>query len=299
MECIMADPVLDIDLLKAFAAIIDTGSLTRAGMRTGRSQSAVSLQLQRLEQTAGAKLIDRSARLLTLTDEGRVLLGHARRMIELHDQALADLRGTRLTGLVRLGTPEDFATAHLPEVLGRFAAAFPDVALEVTCDLTLNLIEAWRNGAFDMVLVKREPHGAALDGVPVWRERLVWAAGPKLIAPLPVLPLVVSPQPCVYRKRATSALTQASLDWRIVYTSPSLAGTQAAVRAGLGITVLPERMVPPDFSIAGAAEGLPDLRETEIALMARDPLSRPAAALKRQLVEALEAEAGNLKPERV
>jgi DNA-binding transcriptional LysR family regulator len=271
---------------------VDTGSLTRAGARTGRTQSAISLQLQRLETVTGARLIERGARQLVLTDEGRLLLGHARRMIELHDAALADLRGTRLSGLVRLGTPEDFATVHLPDVLGRFAAAFPEVALEVTCDLTLNLLESWRNGTFDMVLVKREPYGAADDGVAVWRERLVWAAGPRLHVGAPVLPLVVSPQPCVYRKRATTALTQAGLDWRIVYTSPSLAGTQAAVRAGLGITVLPEAMVPDDFNVLGPQDGftghgLPDLTETEIALMAREPLSRPAAALKRQLIAAL------------
>ncbi|MCU0830955.1 MAG: LysR substrate-binding domain-containing protein [Rhizobiaceae bacterium] len=292
------DPhVLDIDLLRAFAAIADTGSLTRAAARTGRTQSAVSLQLQRLEAAAGATLADRKARPVTLTDDGRTLLAHARRIIDAHDSALADLRGTKLAGVVRLGTPEDFATAHLPDVLGRFSAAFPDVALEVTCDLTLNLIEAWRNGAFDMVLVKREPHGAAADGVAVWRERLVWAAGPKLITGKPVLPLVVSPQPCVYRKRATSALTQAGLDWRIVYTSPSLAGTQAAVRAGLGVTVLPEGMVPADFKVLGEDAGLPDLKETEIALMARDPLSRPAQALRRQLVAALEAGSAGLTPD--
>ncbi len=280
---------LDLDLLKAFTAIIDTGSLTRAGERLGLTQSAITLKLRRLEAVTGRCLLTRNAKAIALTDDGAALLPHARRMIEMNDAALAELRGPKLKGTVRLGTPEDFATAHLPDVLARFAAEFPDVVLEVTCDLTLNLLELYRNGAFDMILIKREPYGAYGDGMAVWRERLVWARGPKPLNFTDVLPLVVAPQPCVYRKRATQALDKAGQGWRIVYTSPSLAGSQAAVRAGLGIIASPERMVPNDFVVL--SDDLPDLAETEIALMAREPLSRPATTLRKQIIQALEVEA--------
>ncbi len=287
---------LDLDLLRAFAAIIDTGSLTRAGQRLGLSQSAITLQLRRLEAIAGRSLMTRNAKAIALTDDGAALLPHARRMIEMNNAALAELRGPKLKGTVRLGTPEDFATAHLPDVLAQFALEFPDVALEVTCDLTLNLLEFYRNGAFDMILIKREPYGAYVDGVAVWREKLVWARGPKPVQFQGALPLVVAPQPCVYRKRATQALDKAGLNWRIVYTSPSLAGSQAAVRAGLGVIALPEQMVPKDFVVLSEKNEMPDLAETEIALIAREPLSRPATTLRKQIMVALEAEASSLKP---
>jgi DNA-binding transcriptional LysR family regulator len=282
---------LDLDLLKAFAAIIDTGSFTRAGERLGLTQSAITLKLRRLEAIAGRSLMVRNARAIALTDDGAALLPHARRMIEMNDAALAELRGPKLKGTVRLGTPEDFATAHLPDVLAIFAAEFPDVALEVTCDLTLNLIELYRNGAFDMILIKREPYGAFGDGVAVWRERLVWARGPKPLNRVETFPLVVAPQPCVYRKRATQALDKAERSWRIVYTSPSQAGAEAAVRAGLGVIALPEMMVPDDFVVLSYKDGLPELAETEIALMAREPLSRPAKLLRKHIIHALENEA--------
>ena len=284
---------LDLDLLKAFAAIIDTGSFTRAGERLGLTQSAITLKLRRLEALTGRSLMTRNAKAIALSEDGAALLPFARRMIEMNDAALAELRGPKLKGTVRLGTPEDFATAHLPDVLAGFAAEFPDVALEVTCDLTLNLLELYRNGAFDMILIKREPYGAFGDGVAVWRERLVWARGPKPLNTNDTLPLVVAPQPCVYRKRATQALDKAEMNWRIVYTSPSQAGAEAAVRAGLGIIALPEQMVPDDFVVI--ADSLPDLAETEIALMAREPLSRPATMLRKHIIQALENEAGSLK----
>ena len=131
---------LDLDLLKAFAAIIDTGSFTRAGERLGLTQSAITLKLRRLEALTGRSLMTRNAKAIALSEDGAALLPFARRMIEMNDAALAELRGPKLKGTVRLGTPEDFATAHLPDVLAGFAAEFPDVALEVTCDLTLNLL---------------------------------------------------------------------------------------------------------------------------------------------------------------
>ena len=281
-------PRLDFDLLRTFAAIADSGSLTRAGERLLLSQPTISLQLKRLEEQLGRTLVERTPRRLVLTDDGETLLSYARRILALADEAVARLVDPGMAGLVRLGTPEDFATTHLSAVLARFAQSHPNVALEVTTDLTLNLIERFSAGEFDLVLIKREPLGP-VDGVRVWREPLVWAASrPDLFAAEGRLPLVVSPHPCVYRKRATAALDRAGRAWRIAYTSTSLAGAQAAVRAGLGVTVLPKAMVPPDFFLIDTASGAPDLSDTEIALMSAKSLPAPAERLATHIVRSLE-----------
>lgn len=283
-------PNLNLDLVRTFLAVVDAGGLTRAGERLRLSQPTVSLQLKRLEDTLGCRLIERSPRMFRLTSEGEVLAAHGRRILALSDELVARLVEPAVTGHVRLGTPEDFATAHLSGVLAAFSAAHPNVALEVTTDLTLNLIERFGAGEFDLVLIKREPLGPS-DGVRVWREALVWACAPHrthlFMDAEQELPLVVSPHPCVYRKRAMRALDQLGRRWRVAYTSTSLAGAQAAVRAGLGVTVLPKDMVPLDFSVL---EGpvVPDLSATEIALLTATTLPVPAAKLAEHIVHSLE-----------
>ena len=279
---------LDLDLLRCFVTIAETGSFTRAGNRLGRTQSTISLQVKRLEDMLGRAVFARTPRSLSLTAEGDRLLGPARQLLRLNDAALAELFEPDITGRVRLGVPEDFATAHLPAVLAAFAKAHPLVELEVTCDLTLNLIEAFHTGAFDLVLVKREP-SAPLEGMRVWREPLVWVARDQLaVAGLATIPLVVSPEPCVYRKRAGDALDAMGRKWRVAYTSTSLAGSLSAVNAGLGITVLPREMVPPHLTAITDAADLPPLYDTEIALIEAAGLSDTAHRLAQHIHAALE-----------
>lgn len=284
----MSNLHLDLDLLRAFATVAETGSMTVAGERLRRSQSAISLQIRRLEDGLDLRLFDRSPRSVRLTAAGERLLTRARALLSLNDAIVDEFAEPALEGTVRMGTPEDFATTHLPSVLARFAEVHPRVHLEVDCDLTLNLLDRFGAGEFDLVLVKREPSGGE-TGVRVWREPLVWAASPRFqpTAPGP-LPLVVSPNPCVYRARAIGALDQAARPWRIAYTCGSLAGSQAAVRAGLGVTVLPRDMVPNDLAAIDDPAELPDLRDTEIALLAAKSLSVPAQRLREHIVRALE-----------
>ena len=283
-------PPLDLDLLRAFATVADTGSFSRAAERLLRTQSTISLQIKRLEDGIGERLLDRTTKSVKLTARGETMLAYARRMLALGDEMMAKVAEPHLAGLVRLGTPEDFATSHLPGVLARFAQAYPEVVLEVTCDLTLNLLDSFRDNRFDIVLVKREPAADArlAGGVRVWREPLVWVAGP---AGPPqgdrALPLVVSPPPCVYRKRAVDALDRAGRRWRVAYTCGSLAGSLAAVRAGLGMTVLPKDMVPPGL-VALDGGPMPALSDTEIALLSAEPLSAPADRLRAHMIRALE-----------
>ncbi|GAA0587855.1 LysR substrate-binding domain-containing protein [Caenispirillum bisanense] len=283
---------LDIDLLRTFVLVAETGSFTRAAERLRRTQSTISLQIKRLEDTVGRPLLVRGVRNVHPSSEGELMLVYARRILRLHDEALGLVSLTDMAGSVRLGTPEDFATTHLPEVLASFARAHPRVALEVACDLTLNLLDRFAAGEFDLVLVKREPQGPG-GGVRVWREPLVWVAGAASAAVLhdasERLPLVVAPHPCVYRKRAMQALDRSGRLWRVAYASPSLAGCLAAVRAGLGVTVLPQEMVPGDLSECSPDDGLPPLPETEIALLRAPELPPAAERLAAHIVRSLEA----------
>jgi len=277
---------LDIDLLRTFVVIANEKNFTRAAERLMRQQSTVSLQLKRLEDVLGQRLIDRTPRSVELTTEGEAVLAHAQRILDLNDEVVAMTHEPQMHGLVRLGTPEHIATYRLPDILARFVQAYPTVELEVTCDLTLNLLREFRRKKFEIILIKRE-RASGSEGMRVWREPLVWVTGPHdyVGSDLP-LPLVVSPEPCVYRKRATEALTRARRAWRIAYTCGSLAGSIAAVKAGLGVAVLPRDMVPHGLHVVDGGP-LPDLKDTEIAMLSATKLSAPAAKLKDHIFRSL------------
>ena len=279
---------LDIDLLRSLVTITETGSFTRAAERLGRTQSTISLQVKRLEEQIGRQLLERNTHHIGLTAEGEVFVTYARRMLALNDELVARVTEPTMSGLVRLGTPEHFAAVHLADVLAGFSRSHPLVTLEVRCDFTVNLLRAFGGGELDLVLIKREPQSEA-DGIRVWRERLVWSCTDRtqLDDDKPV-PLVLSPSPCLYRKRAIQALDQAGRRWRIAYTSHSLAGLQAAVRAGLGVTVVPHDMMPLGFEALGPDSGFPHLEDTEIALLkASSTLSQPALRLAEHIIQAL------------
>jgi DNA-binding transcriptional LysR family regulator len=277
---------LDLDLVRTFVTIATLRSFTRAAERLMRQQSTISLQIRRLEDTLGRRLLERTPRSVTLTPAGEAFLADAQRMLDLNDDVVARAAEPAMHGTVRLGTPEDFATQHLPQVLARFAAAYPGVALDVTCDLTLTLIERFRQGHFDLMLYKRTPK-TGTAGQRVWREPLVWVRGERHFEDFDAaIPLVVSPEPCVYRQRATTALTSAKRPFRIAYTCASLAGSVAAVQAGLGIAVLPKGMVPLGLHAIDGGP-LPDLADTEISLVASRSLSLPARKLKEHIVRSL------------
>jgi len=273
---------IDPELLRAFVAVVDTGSFSAAARRLLRGQSAVSLQIKRLEEQLDTRLLNRTSRRVALTAEGEMVLGHARTLLRLNEQLLDRAREPELAGLVRIGAPEDFATTRLPRILAEFRESYPRVALEVVCELTLDLLDRFHAGELDMALLKREP-SVDVDGSPVWREKLVWACGSEREALLEeeALPLVCSPKPCVYRHRATSALDAAGRSWRVAYSCGSLAGNLAALRAGLGLAVLPRDMVPHDMLVVDEARhALPSLSDTEIALVTQQHLSSPALRLR-------------------
>lgn len=263
---------IDTQLLRTFVSLAETRSFSRTGARVGRSQSAVSGQLAKLEAALGVRLFARDTRNVALTTEGERLLPDARAMVAQADAMLARFRAPDIAGLVRFGSPEDFASFYLPDILGVFAAAHPAVELHVTCQLTLPLIAEFEAGEQDLIVIKQDPAQPHPGARTLWRERLVWATAPQFNANRRPVPLVLSPAPCVYRARALGALEASGWDWLGVYTSPSFAGAIAAVRAGLGATVMPQAMVPPGLVVQ---DGWPPLAEAEIALLT--PPRAPAA----------------------
>lgn len=293
----MSSPSLpfDLDLLRTFVTIVDCGGFTRAAERLGRTQSTISLQVKRLEDGLGRRVFDRGGRGFVLTPEGEILLAASRRILQMVNETCTRLMEPDVGGTVRLGTPEDFATVHLPDVLWRFARAHPQVSLQVNCDFTANLLDGFSRGEYDLILCKREPQGTS-GGTRVWREPLVWAASERLLFDMAApIPLVLAPYPDIYRKRALDALDACGRAWRIIYTSPSLAGVQAAVRAGLGITILPKEMVSAGFRILGAEHDLPDLADTEIALYrAPGTLSKAVSLLAEHIIRSLEGTQGSI-----
>lgn len=278
---------LDTIALKSFIAIAETGTFSHAADTVGRTQSALSLQIKKLEESLGCALFNRTSRKVALTEQGEIFLGYAKRIIQLQWEAYSRLKEPDVEGEIRLGTPEDFATHYLPEVLATFRKHHPRVQLNVECDLTLNLLEGFKQGAFDIVLVKRDPQRMK-GGIKVWREPLVWAAVDHARIEEP-LSLVLSPQPCIYRARALAALDRAKKPWHITYTSPSLAGTLAAVKAGLGITVLPANMLPPGIHPIRTEIKLPELADAEIALLKRDDVNKAGDMLAEHIVHSLES----------
>lgn len=277
---------LDLELLRAFVAVIETGSFTKAAALLGRTQPAVSLQIRRLEDQVRAPLIDRAGKAVSLTIEGASLMPQARRLLRVNDEIVASLGEGDLEGEVRFGAPEDIASLHLPSILGAFTRSHPRITLAVTADYTANLLDQLSRGLLDLALIKREPIGPEL-GVRVWREPLVWVARDATVLEARPLPLIIAPAPDIYRKRALAALQQADIPFRAAFTSPSLAGQMAALRAGLGVGVLPLAMAPRDLVIIG--DPMPKLADSEIALVtARGAADGPAKLLAQEVLRALE-----------
>ena len=247
---------LDIDLLRSFAAVADTGSFTAAAELVARTQSAVSVQVKRLEEIVGRRVFERTSRSLALTPAGETLLGYARRILDLNDESVRRIAEPPVAGEIRLGITEYFVPNELPAILARFAAAYPDVHLEVRMGLSRDLREELAQKHFDAVIVRlapREHHQA------IWGEPQVWVARegfePTRGA---VLPLALLPAPCVLREHALESLKRLKRPWKIAFTGSSMASVQAAVRAGLGVSILPRSSLLPGMQMLPKSRNYPD-----------------------------------------
>lgn len=255
----------DTVTLQCFLAVSDTSSFTKAADKVGRSQSAISQQIANLEDLLGKQLFTRGKR-IALTNDGEVFYSYARQLIALQREAIDRFREPDLKGEVRFGLPEDFASMYLSDVLVDFSRLHPRILLNVECDLTLNLYDRFRQNEFDLVLLKMSKPEDFPNGVEIWTESLEWVNNGSTIQSDSPIPLVVSPQPCVYRARAINALEQQGLKWRLSFISTSYASTLAAVKAGLGVTVLPQTMIPRELNTLSKST-MPALDEIHISIL--------------------------------
>jgi len=275
----MSRLTFDLDVIRSFVTGVELGSFAKAAERLGRSTSAVSAQLKRLEDQMDAPLLKKSGRGLALTESGEIMLAYGRRLLELNDEAATAMQGAHLAGRVRLGLQEDFGESVLPEVLGLFRRAHPRLQFEVVLARNTALMDAMRGGRLDMALAW-ETEGNPIRGEHLTTLPMRWIVARDV--PLPdasePTPLVVLDAPCLMRAAAIDALDYANRPWRIAFTSPSLAGTWAAVKAGWGLSVRTPLGLPPGLQALDAGtHGLPALPTLGLALYSGGAEKNPAA----------------------
>ena len=252
------------DLLRTFVTVVDLGGFTSASEALGRSQPAISLQIKRLEDLLQTQLFLRTGHTPQMSEEGKTLLEYARQILYLNDDAIIRLSKSSVSGTIKLGIPDEFSLSFLPEILGKFAQSHPNVALLVTCDLSVNLLA--KLNSYDLVVAMHAdavPESVLLS----WSEELVWVTGPSFNVHVHApLPLIVAPEGCVYRNRILTTLNRFGKPWRIMYTSTSYGSVQAGVLAGLGVTALAASTVPENLRVLGPSDQFPSLNPAEIGL---------------------------------
>jgi len=269
---------LDIDLLRSFVAIAETGVLGQAALRVGRTQSALSMQMQKLEGIVAQPLLHRTGRGVTLTATGERLLVRANELLRRHDEALAELRGQQLSGVLRFSCPDDYAVVFLPYLLRGFASLHPGVQLEVMCAPTPRLHELLARHAIDLALVSVAADAAGAEVIR--HEPLVWVAqhGSAAVA-LDPLPLALGAPDALDHLLPRRALEAAGRAYRLAYASSSLSGLVGMARSGQAVTVLTRTAVPEDLRILDADDGFPELPGVGVTLaLAREAPSALTAA---------------------
>lgn len=283
---------LDMDLLRTFVTGVRLGNFSKAADKVGRSQSAVSLQLRRLERQVGARLFHRDGRGLALTESGRNFLGYAERILDLNDEALEATTRREAAGEIRLGIPPDLAETWLPHMIGRFSRSHPGVMMEARVDRNAALLEDIAAGRLDIAFIwDRNPATTPANSEHIVELPIVWIGA----AALPpredeILPLVVMGEPCLFRAHGLARLQEARRVWRVAFTSSSLAGLWAATSAGLGVTVRTTLGLPKGLAALNQP-GLPALGTVSLrGCLAENPsptVKRFAALLMQTIREAL------------
>ncbi|CAM3042416.1 LysR family transcriptional regulator [Pseudoalteromonas atlantica] len=256
---------ISTDSLRTFVMVVEVGGFAKAGDLLGLSQPAVSLQIKRLEDLLGYKLFKKQGQRQVLNQYGELLLPMAKQMMQYNDAILQQFTSESITGKVRLGIPSEFAARILPSIIGDFVSLYPEVSLEVKSRLSKHLLSASRQDQFDLVLALNERLNS--DKFPIFmQDELVWV-GDLAQAKNEVVTLVTAPEGCIYRRRATDALKSANIKYRIVYSNADLTGLIAALKEGLGITVLAKSTVPSDLNFQAKSKYLPALGSIGISLI--------------------------------
>lgn len=257
---------LPIELLRTFLAIADGGNFSQAAEQVHRTQSAVSMQIKRLEELVGKPLLNRDRQATRLTQEGQTLVGYARRILKLNEEAVSLLKRPELSGCVRIGLPDDYATRFLPEILAGFSRTYHQVQVEVTCEPSTNLVPLMKKGELDLAMtISSEP--LVKNALVLRREPILWVTSRQhLPHEEKPLPLAMFPDDCFCHLWAIRALEKANIDYRVAYTSPSVLGLQAAVSAGLAVTALSQSVVPEGLRPLTVSEGFPPLPDVYFVL---------------------------------
>lgn len=256
---------ISTDSLRTFVMVVEVGGFAKAGDLLGLSQPAVSLQVKRLEDLLGYKLFKKQGQRQVLNQYGELLLPMAKQMVQHNDAILQLFTSESVTGKVRLGIPSEFAARILPSIIGDFVALYPDVSLEVKSRLSKHLLSDERQDQFDLVLALNEQLDS--EKFPIFiQDQLVWV-GDLSMAQNETVTLVTAPEGCIYRRRATQALEKAGIKYRIVYSNADLTGLIAALKEGLGITVLAKSTVPNDLAYHLHTKHLPALGSIGISLV--------------------------------
>ncbi|MGY3695153.1 DNA-binding transcriptional LysR family regulator [Bradyrhizobium sp. USDA 3240] len=281
--------MLDLELLRSFVSVVDAGGFTRAGERVHRTQSTVSQQIKRLEEDVGQPLLIRSGKDVTPTEAGERLLTYARRLLSLAEEARDVLSRPGSEGAIRIGITEDFAAYRLTRLLATFARSHPNLRLDVRSGQSLFLYRDLERGDLDLALIKRA--ASEKGGIAVWPERVHWVTSkshPRDTATGSV-PLIGFGSGCLYRAHAVHALERAGRNWHMAYTSSSLAGIQAAVAAGLGLSILSEMSIQAEHRVLTAKDGFAPIERTEVALIAAPEASPATLRLADRLAEYCES----------
>ncbi|WP_375458766.1 LysR substrate-binding domain-containing protein [uncultured Enterovirga sp.] len=280
--------MLDIDQLRTFVAIADSGSFTRAAEIVHKTQSAVSMQMKRLEERVGRPVFERDGRASKLNEDGERLLDYARRIVRLNSECVASFAETDLVGRIRLGLPDDYADRYLPEILATFSRSNPRAEVTVVCEPTPLLTAGMRDGELDLAIITQVDGHTISEVVRV--EQLLWVASARHgVQDENPVPLALGRHTCDWRRAATDALSEAGRPFRMAYVSWYSTAVSAAVVAGLAVSVLPESAIKSGMRILGQREGFPALPTCKIGLMrapgGRNPL---ADALADQIRESLD-----------
>lgn len=288
-------PNLDVDLLKTFLAIADTGSFTKAAEEVHKTQSAISMQMKRLEELLGVPLFAKDGRMSRFTPDGERLVDYARRIVSFNDEVVSVFTKPELTGTIRFGTPDDYAERFLPEILARFARTHPLITVDVDCIGSGELFSRVKRGEMDLALVT---HGCdVVTDEPVRREQLVWVTSMRHCAHMAeVLPLAVSHAGCEWRSKVLKSLDKQQRKYRVAYSTPNSNAVNAAVMQGLAVGAMPELCVRPGMRILTEKDGFPALGSFDIGLVRKPGKSNKAIdALALHVRESL----SNLQPQLV
>ncbi len=288
-ETVPMTVLLDTDHLRTFVAIAETGSFTRAAEVVHKTQSAVSMQMKRLEDRVGRPLFARDGRASRLTPEGDRLLDYARRIVKLNLEAVAAFADDTLSGRVCLGVPDDYADRYLPDIMARFSRTHPSVELTVVCEPSFRLNESIAAGNIDLAIITATDITGRNAQV-IRRERLLWVGSLRHSAHLEMpTPLALGQPTCQWRDVAMTRLNAAGRGYRVLYSSPNHGAVSAAVLAGLAVSVVPESALRPGMRVLGAAEGFPPLPPCDIGLLRnRHEPSVLADALAHHIIQGLD-----------